>query len=270
MKDGLSRRAFLGACGAGAIRLVQTDSPYRIGLETYCFHDVPFDAMLTHVNALGLRYIELHDGHLKPGTSAADIARARARLHDAGVTPTGVYIHDAYTADERVTRPILDFAKAVGFRYITGGPRREALPLLDRLAGEYKIDLAIHNHGPGARYETLEHVTAVLDEYKNLSTVVDIGHYARSKVDPVLAIRTVGKRAVAVHVKDVDRGGKNTIVGEGTIDLPAVFAALAGTRFGGLLLLEYEADWEPIPQRLDGMRKSLEHMHRLIAAARRR
>ena len=55
------------------------------------------------------------------------------------------------------------------------------------------------------------------------------------------AIRALGARSVAVHVKDVDAAGGNTVVGEGTIDMPGVFAALRESRFDGLLVLEYKA-----------------------------
>jgi inosose dehydratase len=178
--------------------------------------------------------------------------------------PAGVYIHDAFTTEEEVARPIFQYARTVGFTYINGGPKREALPLLDRLVPEYGIRIAIHNHGPKARYETLEDVTSALDAHKNLSACVDIGHFARSRVDPAKAIRAIGRRALAVHGKDVDATGENRIVGQGTIDMPEVFGALAETKFDGLLVLEYEGDFDNMSKRLDGMRQSLVAMANLI------
>jgi sugar phosphate isomerase/epimerase len=267
----LTRRSFvtaaLAVAGGAGLTARRQAGKYRIGVETYCFHDVDLAATLAHTKALGLRYLELHDGHL-PHDSAPDaLTRARAALDAAGIAPEGVYIHDAFTADETIARPIFKYAKRMGFAYINGGPKHEALPVLDRLAPEYGIRIAIHNHGPGSRYETLEHVTSVLDRYPHLSACVDIGHFARSKVDPVRAIRAVGRKAVAVHVKDVDAAGGNLVVGEGTIDMPGVFAALAETGFSGLLVLEYEGDFDNMDRRLAGMRKSLAMMDRLIAGS---
>ena len=95
------------------------------------------------------------------------MSRAQRALRDAGITPSGVYIHDVFTADEAVARPIFEFARTMRFGYINGGPSRESLPLLNRLVPEYRVRIAIHNHGPGARYETLEHVTSVLDAYRS-------------------------------------------------------------------------------------------------------
>ena len=269
----LTRRSFFTAAvalaGGAPLAARRQSGTYRIAVETYCFHDVDFAATLAHTKALGLKHLEIHDGHL-PRESPPDVlTRARAALDEAGIRPEGVYIHDAFTADEAVARPIFEYAKRMGFSYINGGPKHEALPVLDRLAPEYGIRIAIHNHGPGSRYETLEHVTSVLEQHPHLSACVDIGHFARSKVDPVHAIRAIGGKALAVHVKDVDAAGGNVVVGEGTIDMDGVFAALAETRFSGLLVLEYEGDFDNMTRRLAGMRKSLTVMDRLIASSMR-
>lgn len=265
----MTRREFLASMGAAAsLGAARSDgAPYRIGIETYCFHDVDLAAALRHTAGLGLKYLELHDGHLPPNASAGQMAAARTALASAGIEAEGVYIHDAFTESEEVARPIFEFARAMRFRYITGGPRRESLPLLNRLVPEYQVQIAVHNHGPGARYETLEHVTSVLDAYRNITACIDIGHFARSRVDPVKAIRAIGRRAVAIHVKDVDAAGENIAVGEGTIDMEGVFRALRDVRFDGLLVLEYEGDLDDMGRRLAGMKRSLEAMRRYLDRA---
>jgi inosose dehydratase len=274
MAPSVTRRSFLTTvtttAAAMAVRAAHAAAgPYRIGVETYCFHDVDLANTLAHTKSLGLRYLELHDGHLPFASPSADLSRAKAALAAAGIAPSGVYIHDAFTESEAVARPIFEYARTMGFSYINGGPRREALPLLDRLVDEYGIQIALHNHGPKARYETIEDITSALGAHANISACVDIGHFARSRVDPVKAIRAIGRRAVAVHVKDVDGAGENVVVGTGTIDMPGVFAALAETRFDGLLVLEYEGDFDNMSRRLEGMRQSLAAMDRFIAAAPR-
>jgi sugar phosphate isomerase/epimerase len=264
----LSRRSFLGtlaAVGAMPLSAAQTDR-YRVGLETYSFHDVDLDTMLKHVGGLGLKFLELHELHLPYDSPPARIAAAKASLARAGITATGVYIHDAFTESEATARPIFEFAKSVGVRYINGQPKREALPLLNRLAREYGIRITIHNHGPKARYETVEDVTSALEGMPNLAACIDIGHFARSRVDPVRAVRALGARAEAIHVKDVDAEGENAIIGKGTIDIPGVFRALRESGFKGLAVLEYEGDFDNMTKRLAGMRESLAAMRRAIPA----
>lgn len=261
----ITRRSFLGGVAAVlpmrllARRLPQRE-PLSVAIETWSFHDLDLGAMLARVRELGIDRLELHDGHLPRTATADQIASARSALKSAGVTATGVYIHDAFTDSEAVARPIFEYAKAMGYRYINGGPKRESLALLNRLVPEYGVRIAVHNHGPGERYETLEHVTSVLQTYPNLSACIDIGHFARARVDPVLATRELGGRAEAIHIKDVDAKGGNTVLGEGTIDLAGVFGAMRDSGFHGLAVLEYEGDFDNLQKRLAGMRASLANM----------
>src|SRR5919108_1616598 len=139
----ITRRSFVGALAAGAVGLAaarrETYETYRIGIETWSFHDIDLDSMLKHVGSFGIRYLELHDDHLPRDASPDRIARAKKAFSDAGITPTGVYIHDAFTESEAVARPIFEFARTVGFRYINGGPKPESLALLHGLVPEFGV-----------------------------------------------------------------------------------------------------------------------------------
>lgn len=268
MAEPLTRRTFLRSVGTVAAMTAaartRAAEPYRTGLESYSFHDVDLATTLARTKELGLHYIELHDGHVPYTSPPADLARAKQAFKRAGITPSGVYIHDAFTDSEAVARPIFEYARTMGFGYINGQPKPESLALLDTLSPEYGVRIAIHNHGPGMRYQTLADVTSVLERYPKLVSCVDIGHFARSHVDPVHAIRTIGRRMIAVHIKDVDAAGENVVLGEGTIDLPGVFAALADLHFTGLVVLEYEGDFDDMAARLEGMRQSLVVMRKMI------
>lgn len=269
MAETSTRREFLKTAGAGLVwsAFPALDfGPYRVGLESYCFHDLDLDAALARIQSLGLKYVELHDGHLDRKSSDQQIASAKVALKAAGINAESIYIHDAFTDDETTARPIFEFAGKTGFRLINGGPSRQSLPLLNRLIPEYGVGIAIHNHGPGARYETIEDVTSVLERYESLSACVDIGHFARSGVDPARAVRALGRRTVEVHIKDIRENKENIVVGRGTIDMPAVFAALKDIRFDGLMALEYEGDWDNLEARMKGMHESLRNMSRLIAS----
>lgn len=263
----MTRRGFLAA--GSAVLLWPAEGklnfgPYQVAIESYCFHDVDLRTTLSKVKSLGLKYAELHEGHLALNSSDDQLAVAKTELKSAGITAVSIYIHDAFSSDESTARAIFEFAKKMGFRFINGGPKRDSLPLLNRLIPEYQVGIAIHNHGPGTRYDSVEDVTSVLDRHEHLSACIDIGHFARSGVDPVRAIRTIGRRAVELHVKDIRENKENVVVGRGIIDMPAVFTALREIRFDGLLTLEYEGDWDNVNARMTGMRQSLRNISRLI------
>jgi sugar phosphate isomerase/epimerase len=130
---------------------------------------------------------------------------------------------------------------------ITADPAPDSFDSLDKLVEEYGIRIAIHNHGPGHRYDKIESVVnAVKDHHKLVGACVDCGHFLRSDEDPVKAIRELGPRVYGVHLKDdVAKGkaSKNVVIGSGELDVVGVFKALRAIKFpaDGCLSLEYEA-----------------------------
>ncbi|MCA9161318.1 MAG: sugar phosphate isomerase/epimerase, partial [Planctomycetales bacterium] len=110
------------------------------------------------------------------------------------------------------------------------------------------IRIAIHNHGPGALYDKISDVTSVVkDRHPNIGACVDTGHFIRSKIDPVEAVRRLGPRVFALHLKDEEKQEKrsrNVVIGSGFLDLVAMFKMLRQIKFpaDGALSLEYEAN----------------------------
>src|SRR5205807_5297193 len=107
----------------------------------------------------------------------------------------------------------------MGVKVITADPSPAALPVLDKLLKEYSkhdIRIAIHNHGPGARYSSIKSVAdALKGHHERLGACVDTGHFLRSGEDPVEAVRTFGHRTYEVHVKDVKDKNQFTVLGLG-------------------------------------------------------
>jgi inosose dehydratase len=234
-----------------------------MGVQTWCFHDLGFDTMLSRIESLGLSTIELVEEHLPLNSSEQQIAVAKSKLERAGIKAIGLYT-DAFASNEAQTRKVFDFGKKMGFGFFNGMPKQDTLPLLNRLIPEYKVGIAIHNHGPRSTYDKLEDLTSLLNQYEHLSACIDIGHFVRSGVDPVHAIRSIGQRAIELHVKDLTADDKNTVVGQGKVDMPAILKALKEVNFNGFLTLEYEGDWKDIDKRMKGMRESLSYLSRLV------
>jgi inosose dehydratase len=265
MPRSVNRREFLAAGTGGLLWAAARESfgSYKVGLQSYCFNDLDLDNALSRMHSLGLRYTELFEGHLSPKSSDAEIAAAKRKLKAMDVTALGIYTE--FPPDEAKARQIFEFARKMGFRFVNGAHPRESLPLLETLAPRYDIEVAIHNHGPGSLYDKLVDVTSALQQYKRLRACVDIGHFARSGVNPTHAIETIGRRAVELHVKDLAENNENRVVGTGRIDMRSLFGALKKVRFDGLLSLEYEGDWDNLEARMEGMRASLRNMQKLIA-----
>ncbi len=111
-----------------------------------------------------------------------------------------------FDANESEARKKFDFAKAMGLIAFSANPRKDksTFDLLDKLVAEYDVAIAIHNHGPDARYSKISDVADVVKgRHPKIGACVDTGHYLRSDEDPVEALERFKDRLYGVHLKDV-------------------------------------------------------------------
>jgi inosose dehydratase len=255
-KSKISRRELLraGALGAAAVALGGQEAladnaandpygPFFIGIQSYSLRGFGFDAAIERTQKLGLRYWEAFQAHVPltedPAKQKEILARfkaAKIRLVSWGV--------EGFSSDEAAARRRFEFAKAMGIVTITADPAPDAFDMLDRLVARYRVNIAIHNHGPGARWEKIDQIQIALrDHHPRIGVCIDTGHLMRSGEDPVEAVRVFGKRVMAIHLKDVKKtanGYEFTELGKGDMDTTALFRALHRLKFRGLVALEYE------------------------------
>ncbi len=172
--------------------------------------------------------------------NSAEIFRA------AGVEPVTTSVVNL-TNDETAARRAFDNVRAAGLEMMTCKPTPDSLPLIARLAREYDIRLAIHNHGPEDKlypspYEALKLIES-LDP--RIGLCIDVGHTMRARVDPAEAIRKCASRLHDVHLKDTFAipGTLNDVpteVGRGRIDTRAILSALLEIKYAGPVAFEYE------------------------------
>jgi sugar phosphate isomerase/epimerase len=151
-----------------------------------------------------------------------------------------------FTSDHEANRRWFEFAKKAGIKNLSADPHEDAFDSLDKLCEEYQIRIAIHNHGPGARYDKVADVlNAVRGHHPMIGACADLGHYIRSGEDPVRAINLFEGRLFGIHLKDFAEQKEKTegvIIGQGHLDVVGVFKALGKVNFpaDGCLALEYE------------------------------
>jgi sugar phosphate isomerase/epimerase len=147
-------------------------------------------------------------------------------------------------------------------------PERGALDAVEKIAKEFDIRAAIHNHGPGDKNfpSPADAWNAVKDRDGHLGLCIDVGHTARIGEDPAEAIRKYADRLYDLHIKDVTAAkpkGETTAMGRGVIDLVAVLKALVEIEFSHHVALEYETQPDdPLP----GMAESFGYLRGVLAA----
>ncbi len=255
-----SRRQFLkvaatGAAAALAPRLalaIEDKDPYaglKMGMQSYSLRAYDAPTALRHTKELGLKYWESFPKHIPLTTLPKQIADSKALLNDSGITLMGYGVVD-FDGNETKGRQIFDFAKAIGLYSISANPKKDktTFDLLDKLVAEYDIPIAIHNHGPHARYSKISDVVDIVkDRHPKIGACVDMGHYLRSDENPVEALERLGNRLYGAHLKDVrtvtDNGKRKkifTIVGQGDLDVLGCLRVLKKLNYQGCLSLEYE------------------------------
>jgi len=256
----LSRRqvlkfAAIGAAAAVGPKLVRANDekdPYaglKMGMQSYSLRAFDTPTALRHTKELGLKYWESFPKHIPLTTLPKQIADSKALLKDAGITLMAYGVVD-FDANETKARQMFDFAKAIGLSSLSANPKKDkaTFDLLDKLVAEYDIPIAIHNHGPRARYSKISDVADIVkDRHPKIGACVDTGHYLRSDESPVEALERLANRLYGVHLKDVRTVTENgrrkkifTIVGQGDLDVLGCLRVLKKLNYQGCLALEYE------------------------------
>ena len=260
----LSRRRFLALSAAAAAGATFFDVPrvlsaaglnvaddpwggFPLGVQSYSLRNFNTVEAVRHIQGMGLHYAELYSKHLDTKASDDQIKETLKLLEDAGIKLAGHGVH-GFTKDHEANKKLFEFARKAGVKVITANPEKDAFDSLDKLVAEYDIKIAIHNHGPGQLYDSIDSVVqAVKGRHKWVGACVDCGHFLRSGEDPVKAVRTLGPRVFGAHIKDdveLGKASKNVVLGKGKLDVVGLFQALREIKFpaDGSLALEYEAN----------------------------
>ncbi len=234
---------------------------WRLGMQAYSFNRFTFFEAVDKTRALGMRYIEAYPGQRlskeKPNVktdhnmSKADMLLMLQKLRESGVRLVN-YGVVGLPGDEAGCRKVFDFARAMGIETIVSEPAEKSLPLISKLCDEYGINVAIHNHPKPSHYWDPDTVLRVCKEMKlskRIGACADTGHWMRSGVNPLEAVRKLGRagRIISFHLKDLNefgvRGAHDVVWGTGKANMGAILAELKKQGFRGVFSVEYEHNW---------------------------
>lgn len=161
------------ANSAGA-KIVEGFSFYKLGLE---FKD-------TMMGALSI------DG----------IKKMKQMMYNKGITMESMYVNGAKNKVE--WEIFFDIAKELDLKYLACEPIKDHWDMLDSLAGRYGIKIAIHEHSKElSAYWHPDSVIAAMRGHPNFGACADIGHWARSGLDPVRCLKMLRGHILGVHLK---------------------------------------------------------------------
>jgi sugar phosphate isomerase/epimerase len=188
-------------------------------------------------------------GGLGPETPDSELSALLAHCGRFGVTPVAFGV-TGFGSDDTANRKTFVMAKRLGLLAITCEPAPDAYDSLERLVREFDIRIAIHNHprrrdDASYRYWDPNYVLEMVGKRDpRLGACADLGHWVRSGIKPIDAVRQLRGRIHAVHLKDPDAQGADVPLGNGAVDIPRVLEELNRQKIDGALSLEYEARME--------------------------
>lgn len=243
---------------------------WTLAVHSYTFQKFSIFDAIDKTAAVGIKHMSISgsvnlpdaDGKIvKSSTvrmSTNDVAAITARMKAKGIDPVFVNMGVVKPGlDEAESRKIFEGAKRLGIGVLVAEPEvhdnmEELGPVMDvveKLAKEYNIKVAIHNHpGPKNFYWNPDTVAAaVKGRSPLLGACADVGHWVRSGLDPVASLKKLEGRVITLHFKDLNVASSkahDVPWGTGVSNAKGMLAELHRQKFKGAICVEYEYNWE--------------------------
>lgn len=229
---------------------------WNLSVQTYTFKEYTLVEAISMAKSAGLRTIEVFADHQLggglPGSFGVNMEpeqkqEIRNLLRESGVRIVALGVVNA--GSEAGWRQLFEFAHEWGVYVMNVEPDPAFLPLIGRLASQFQIRVAIHNHPKPSRYWDPAVVLQAIEKADSpfVGACADIGHWVRSGLDPVKALQDLEEHVFSLHLKDLKEKSKDTHDvhwGTGVANTEGVIRELIWQNFKGNISAEYEHNWK--------------------------
>jgi sugar phosphate isomerase/epimerase len=241
--------------------------PLKLGVASYSLREFSRNLAIKMTKKLGVSYINIKEFHLLYKATPEEREKGRKQFEAAGLTITGGGTINLLNEDPADVRYYFDYAKQCGMPLMVIHASPKTLPVIEKHVKEYNIKVAVHNHGPEDKNfpKPTDAMKYIKDMDPRVGLCVDIGHTTRTGADLMEELTAVGSRLLDMHIKDLKdiRDGKTQCaVGDGSFDIPGIFAYLKKINYQGGVMLEYEIEGD---DPFLGMAKSFSYMRGVLA-----
>lgn len=242
---------------------------WKLAMHSYTLSRFSIDEAIDKTAAIGIHYMSVSGSINLPGSpkfktiptptlSDEDWAKIRAHMKEKGIDPTFVNMGVVHpTADEAKSRKLFEAAKRLGIDTLVAEPEAKTMAdlpkvmdVVEKLAVEYNIKVAIHDHPKPSFYWNPDTVLAAVNGRSPLlGCCADVGHWKRSGLDPVECLRKLHGRIITLHFKDLvknesGKGYHDVPWGTGQSNARGMLEELKRQHFHGAICIEYEYHWD--------------------------
>ncbi|HEY7117777.1 MAG TPA: TIM barrel protein [Tepidisphaeraceae bacterium] len=189
---------------------------WRIGSQAYTLRDRTLTEALDTLYMLGIKYVEAFPGQavapeyknvkFGPDATQESLGLVRQKLNQTGIKILSIGVI-GIPADEQGARKLFQFAKDFGMERIVSEATEKQFDMIEKLADEYNIDVALHNHPKPSYYWDPNHVLKAVQNYPRIGSCADVGHWQRSGVKPIDALKLLDGHVFESHFKDLNEFG---------------------------------------------------------------
>lgn len=227
---------------------------FPIAVQCWTFRHFSFFESLQKIKDLGIRYVQPYPGQIldkdNPGLGFdhnlpdEQIERVKSQLEDMGLSLVSYGVVD-FANDEEEMEKVFAFARKMGIRTIVTEPSYDDYFLIEKMVKKHGIRIAVHNHPEPSKYARPETVLYRVDGLdQRIGACTDTGHWMRTGVVPVEALRALEGRIQDVHLKDLNVFGTKDAYdvpfGEGEAHVHDILAELTLQDYAGFISIEHE------------------------------
>jgi sugar phosphate isomerase/epimerase len=233
---------------------------FALSVQAWTFHRTNVFEAIERTAKTGAKYIELFPGQklraagdasVGPWMSATEFSDLQAQLKKHDVTPVAFGVTGIDT-DYAKAKPLFEWAKKLNLRVINT-ESVDALDTIEKLVKEFDIEVGIHNHPvqpKNAGYKVWDPAyvySVVKDRDLRVGACADTGHWVRSGIKPVDALKTLRGRVVSSHLKDLNvfkPEGHDLPYGTGVSEIASILKIYDKLKLSGSVSVEYEHNWD--------------------------
>ena len=243
-----------------ALAASQKPATFSVGVQAYSFNRFTTFQAIEKTSQAGATTIELYPGQrLSPdldiavgpdmGANAETALKAQLDKYSMRIAAYGV---TGISSNEADARKLFGWAKRMGIG-ILNTESTDAMDTIEKMVKEFDISVGFHNHpkqpnNPNYKVWDPAYIYSIVkDRDVRIGSCADTGHWVRSGIKPVDALKILKGRVVSSHLKDLhefSRGGHDVPWGTGVSDIPGILAAYKKMGFKGHVSVEYEYNWD--------------------------
>jgi sugar phosphate isomerase/epimerase len=246
---------------------------FPLAVQCWTFRKFSFFEALKRIKGLGIKYVQPYPGQVLEKNNPNvrfdhnlpedHIDRVKKELKELDLTLVSYGVVNFKNVEEEMSK-VFAFAQRMGIRTIVTEPSYDDYSLIDKMVKKYRINVAIHNHPTPSKYARPETVLYHVDGLDpRIGACADTGHWMRSGVNPLEALRALKGRIQDVHLKDLNAFGTKEAYdvpfGEGKANVHDILAELTLQDYAGYISIEHEKK-EDIENPSPAVKKGLEYI----------